>query len=218
MLAPASAVGVTDQRARFREIFCAATDAHGEQFEDHRPCDEALVRLGGEPEATGRPVDLGRARSRLTFALVPGLGWSCFEDFILPSELAAINHIEALGYQFTTIDVDPLSSSTHNASQIRDALLAMTDLQDGEKLVLIGYSKGVPDILETLVLYPEIVDRVAAVVSIAGAVGGCPLADGASDSLLDTFSQFARRRLSRRRRRGHRESQDVHTDGLVGAA
>ncbi|MGB5405760.1 MAG: hypothetical protein WBN43_03100 [Thiogranum sp.] len=190
MLAPASAVGVTDQRARFREIFCAATDAHGEQFEDHRPCDEALVRLGGEPQPTGRPVDLGRARSRLTFALVPGLGWNCFEDFILPSEIAAKTHVEALGYRFTAIDVDPLSSSTHNASQIRDALLAMTDLQDGEKLVLIGYSKGVPDILETLVLYPEIVDRVAAVVSIAGAVGGSPLADGASDFLLDTFSNL----------------------------
>lgn len=190
MLAPASAVGVTDQRARFREIFCAATDAHGEQFEDHRPCDEALVRLGGEPQPTGRPVDLGRSGSGLTFALVPGLGWSCFEDFILPSELAAINHIEALGYRFTTIEVDPLSSSTHNASRIRDALLAMTDLQDGEKLVLIGYSKGVPDILETLVLYPETVDRVAAVVGIAGAVGGSPLADGASDSLLDTFSSL----------------------------
>lgn len=190
VLVPASAVGVTDQRARFREIFCAATDAHGEQFEDHRPCDEALVRLSGEPEPAGRPVYLGKARSRLKFALVPGLGWNCFKDFILPSELSTIDHVEALGYQFTTINVDPLSSSTQNASQIRDALLGMTDVQGGEKLVLIGYSKGTPDILETLVLYPEILDRVAAVVSIAGAVGGTPLADDASDSLLDTLSSF----------------------------
>jgi pimeloyl-ACP methyl ester carboxylesterase len=190
VLVPASAVGVTDQRGRFREIFCAATDAHGKQFEDHRPCDEALVRLNGEPETTGRPVYLGSARSRLKFAMVPGLGWSCFKDFILPSEVSAIDHIESLGYQFTTIDVDPLSSSTRNASQIRDAVLDMTDVQGGEKLVLIGYSKGTPDILEALVLYPEIVDRVAAVVSIAGAVGGSPLADGASDSVLDTLGSL----------------------------
>ncbi len=190
MLAPASAVGVTDQRARFREIFCAATEAHGEQYEDHRPCEEALVRLGGEPEPTGRPVDLGRAKPGLKFALVPGLGWSCFKGFILPSKRDAKAHVESLGFQFTTLNVDPLSSSTHNASQIRDALLGMPDVQDEGKLVLIGYSKGTPDILETLVLYPEIVDRVAAVVSIAGAVGGSPLADDASDSLLGPFSKL----------------------------
>jgi pimeloyl-ACP methyl ester carboxylesterase len=122
--------------------------------------------------------------------MVPGLGWSCFEDFITPSGVDEIEHVEALGFQFTTINVDPLSSSTHNASQIRDALLGMPDVQDGGKLVLVGYSKGTPDILETLVLYPEIVDRVAAVVSIAGAVGGSPLADDASDSLLGPLSKL----------------------------
>ena len=142
------------------------------------------MRLNGEAETADRPVYLGSARTRLKFALVPGLGWSCFKDFILPSEISAIDHIESLGYQFTTINVDPLSSSTRNASQIRDAVLDMTDVQGEEKLVLIGYSKGVPDILETLVLYPEIVDRVAAVVSIAGAVGGSPLADGASVEII----------------------------------
>ena len=68
------------------------------------------------------------------------------------------------------------SSSTHNATLIRDALLA-ADLSPDEKVVLIGYSKGAPDILQALVEYPEIVRKVAAVVSIAGAVGGSPLTD-----------------------------------------
>ncbi|EDZ99433.1 conserved hypothetical protein [Burkholderia sp. H160] len=45
--------------------------------------------------------------------------------------------------------------------------------------MLIGYSKGAPDVLEALVAYPEIRSRLAAVVSAAGAVGGSPLADDA---------------------------------------
>jgi len=41
--------------------------------------------------------------------------------------------------------------------------------------VLVGYSKGVPDIFEFLADYPELVPRVDAVVSIAGAVNGSPI-------------------------------------------
>src|SRR4029078_10893507 len=41
-----------------------------------------------------------------------------------------------------------------------------------------GYSKGVPDIFEFLAGYPELVPRVDAVVSIAGAVNGSPIAGG----------------------------------------
>ncbi len=43
--------------------------------------------------------------------------------------------------------------------------------------MLVGYSKGVPDILEAVVAYPEIRQKVAAVVSVAGTVNGSPLAD-----------------------------------------
>jgi hypothetical protein len=58
------------------------------------------------------------------------------------------------------------------------------DLAPDERLVLVGYSKGTPDILEGLVAYPELRERVAAVVSIAGSVNGSPLADDASPSQL----------------------------------
>ena len=52
--------------------------------------------------------------------------------------------------------------------------------EDGPpRVVLVGYSKGAPDILEAIVNYPEIRPRVAAVVSAAGAVGGSPLANDA---------------------------------------
>ena len=95
----------------------------------------------------------------------------------------ALEHLQDLGYHTALIRVDGLSSSTNNARQIRDAVVAM-DLAPDERLVLVGYSKGTPDILEGLVTYPELAQRVAAVVSVAGAVNGSPLADDASPSML----------------------------------
>ncbi len=60
---------------------------------------------------------------------------------------------------------------------------ALTRLGE-EKLVLIGYSKGAPDLLEAVVTYPEIHPYIAAIVSIAGAVGGSPLANPAKEKDL----------------------------------
>lgn len=50
------------------------------------------------------------------------------------------------------------------------------------RLVLVGYSKGIADILEAVVAYPEIRRFVAAVVSAAGSVGGSPLANHVKQS------------------------------------
>ena len=45
VMVPASQAGVEEGRARFREIFCAVLEAHGEALPDYRPCDEALARV-----------------------------------------------------------------------------------------------------------------------------------------------------------------------------
>ncbi|AXF18713.1 hypothetical protein CUJ87_28660 [Paraburkholderia caledonica] len=88
------------------------------------------------------------------------------------------------------LDVDGLSSSAHNAHQIRDAIMAMQLSAGTAQLVLVGYSKGVADILEAVVAYPEIRSRVAAVVSAAGAVGGSPLANDAEQYQADMLRHF----------------------------
>jgi len=58
------------------------------------------------------------------------------------------------------------------------------------RLVLIGYSKGAPDVLEAVVAYPGIRSRVAAVVSAAGSVGGSPLANDAEQYQADLLQHF----------------------------
>ena len=179
---PAAGAGIDDQRGRFREILCAVDEAHGHELPEYRPCDEILHRFTDEPAGTGEPVYLGPARSKLRLAVVAGLGAECFGGFVSAFPFA-LEHLRGFGYQTASIRVDGLSSSTNNGRQIRDAVVAM-DLASDERLVLVGYSKGTPDILEGLATYPELAERVAAVVSVAGSVNGSPLADDAPESML----------------------------------
>lgn len=179
---PADGAGVDDQRGRFREILCAVDEAHGHELPEHRPCGDILHRFTDEPAGTGEPVRLGPARSKLRVAVVAGLGAECFGGFVSAFPLA-LERLRGLGYQTASIRVDGLSSSTNNGRQVKDAVVAM-DLAPDERLVLVGYSKGTPDILEGLATYPEMAQHVAAVVSVAGAVNGSPLADNAPESML----------------------------------
>src|ERR1700736_868192 len=48
---------------------------------------------------------------------------------------------------------------------------------DSRKYIVLGYSKGTPDVQEALANDPEAVQAVAAFVSVAGAAGGSPIAD-----------------------------------------
>ena len=85
----------------------------------------------------------------------------------------------SIEYDQFLIEVDALSGIERNAQQIRDAIMAMPEEPGPPRLVLVGYSKGMPDILEAVVRYPEIHGRIAAVLSAAGAVGGSALANDA---------------------------------------
>ena len=99
-------------------------------------------------------------------------------------------HVRRYGYDQVLLKVDALASTANNARQIRDALLAMPVESGPARLVLIGYSKGAPDILDALVTFPEIRSRVAAVVSAGGAVGGSPLANDAEEYHAELLRHF----------------------------
>lgn len=96
------------------------------------------------------------------------------------------SHVEQLGYEVTWIDVDGLSSSTRNAAKIRAAILERDESPD-RPIVLLGYSKGASDVLEASA-DPTVAARVAAVVSLGGAINGSPLADQASETWLDVLA------------------------------
>ena len=168
--------GVVDSRARFREVWCAIREDHGKHLPDDRPCDDALLRVGGEDAPTGRPVAIGSASGALRIVVVPGLFGECFRGTAAPLTDGLV-HLETHGYRTEIAWVNGRSSSGHNARQLREAFMA-TPLGPGQRLLVVAHSKGVVDALEALAAYPELVPRVAAVVSIAGAVNGSRLIEG----------------------------------------
>ncbi len=189
ILAPAASAGVRDARGRFREIYCAILSTRQQALPDHLPCETALTRVGVEPAGTGKPVDLGPSRRHLMAMIVPGIGYECFEPWLDPPGTVA-THVRHFGYDAALLRVDALSGTAHNARQVRDAVMALPEGPDGPYVVLIGYSKGAPDILEAVVGYPEIRSRVVAVVSAAGAVGGSPLANDAEQYQANLLQHF----------------------------
>jgi hypothetical protein len=186
-LVPISYAGISDERARFREIFCAIQRDHGSRFPDDRPCDAVLHHLADEPDATGKPVYLGAARLPLRFVIIPGLLEECVSSFIRPFSDAR-PHVESLGFKTDFIMVSGLGGSAHNAAQIQKAVAEMP-FPPGEKLVFIGYSKGATDVLEAVVRYPELRDRTSAVVTLAGIVSGTPIADDVPELLKQYADQ-----------------------------
>lgn len=180
-----------DARSRFREIFCAINADHGQDLPDYRPCDETLAEIGVEPPPGGLPVSLARSEADYLVLLVPGLGYPCIKAW-LDHDFSAPKHVAEYGYQVELLEVGGLASSAANAERIRDFIRALPADDADRPLILIGHSKGAPDILEALVRYPDVAEKVEAVVSYAGAVGGSPLADDARQSHLGLLTRVPR--------------------------
>jgi hypothetical protein len=181
--------GVTDDRGRFGEIFCTVLQQHGPSLPDYRTCDEALSHVAAPPPGPAHPVELGQSQRRLIAAVVPGIGYGCVADWLKSAPVAG-DHLRQFGYDVRLVKVDALSGTAPNARMIRDEIMAMPDEPGPPRLVLIGYSKGTPDILDAVVSYPEIRPHIAAVVSVAGAVGGSKVAEDASEGMADMMRFF----------------------------
>lgn len=182
VLVPVQKAGIRDGRTRFREIMTAVMADHGATLPGNRPTegDGILWRLAGEAAPTGRPVSLARSTAGLRLVLVPGLLAECVSQSSLLFDDARDN-ARAQGYPTTLVRTGGRLGSSRNAAIIRKAVLA---LPETEKIVFVTHSKGAVDVLEALVASPELVSRTAAVVSVAGAINGSPLADAFSDRLV----------------------------------
>jgi hypothetical protein len=189
-LVPASLAGVIDERYNFGQYYCQLNQQIGEQLPDYRPCEEALViPADGNARALKNPAHDPKVNQReFHFVAVPGLGWDCIRNYVADGSLLA--HIQSLGYRFTVVQAEGLSSSARNAELIHQHLIDNKLLHGGVEIIFLGYSKGVPDILEALQRYPEILPHAAAVISVAGAIGGSPLANTTSQETLQTALEW----------------------------
>lgn len=173
---PVRLAGVIDDRTRFRQIFCALNADHGARFPVRRTCHESLQQLAGEHAPPSRPLSLEPLRyaPSLHIVIIPGMLGQCVKHWVLPLQDAA-TYLQSQGYRVDTIDVGGRSSSEQNADTIARALPRL--LKPSERLLIIGYSKGMSDILETLAFHPEAIPPASAIVSLAGIVSGTPIAD-----------------------------------------
>ena len=159
--------GVRDLRGTFRATVCARLPASGP------PCEEVLLKLASEPPATPLPRADDLAR-RYRIAFVPGLFNECFEDLARPFEDVQ-EDLEARGFTVDYFAVAGRGSVAQNAARLAVHFVGLPE--DDRPLIVFAYSKGLVDLLDFMVRYPDLARPIAAVVSVAGASNGSPLAD-----------------------------------------
>jgi len=160
--------GVRDLRASYRTAVCSRLPA------DAPPCDEILFRTSPEvPDGLTAPVaDLAR-RYRIVF--VPGFLNECLEGLARPfSDVEEALRVG--GFRVDYLQVSGRGTSTANADRLARQLGALLPV-DPRPVVVFAYSKGLLDVLELVVRHPEVTRPIAAVVGVAGAAYGSPLAD-----------------------------------------
>ena len=112
--------------------------------------------------------------------VVPGIFSSCASD--APAFEKARTYLkEKQGVEAALLGV-PNNSSEDNGKAIAK-YLRDNWVNDQRKYILVGYSKGTPDIQTALALEPDIRDKVAAFIAVAGASGGSPVADALPQKL-----------------------------------
>jgi hypothetical protein len=171
----AGAPPITDQRPRFREIFCGLINENSEAQHRKIKCENYLWRLNDEKQGDRLSRPLPVHDPSLRIILVTGAFAECFPKMGMPYQDAAAR-VEKFGYRVDTIVVSGRSSSSYNAAMIAKTVDGL-ELKATERLILLGYSKGATDILHFLVDYPELAKKVTAVLSVAGVINGTPLAD-----------------------------------------
>ena len=166
-----------DGRARFRSLFCALVEASGDALGARNGCGALLWQLADEPAATTVRPPLPPLPERLRVFVVSGAFGDCRGTDTIPYD-EAITRLAAAGVRVQAVMVSGRSSAERNAAQLADAV-RVAGVTDDERVVMVGYSKGAIDILQLLVDFPDLAQRVAAVVSVAGPIYGSPLAETA---------------------------------------
>ncbi len=170
---PLRDAGIRDERLAFAEIFCAVLASTSDPDFADTACTDYLHLEGGFSE---KNIAIGIDPDRpLKLIFVPGFLGDCLARYATPFEDGRAL-LKQEGLDSELILVNGRASSEFNARTIVQRM-SEPDIASGPPVVLIGYSKGIADILEALPLLRGELTNLAAVVSVAGAVNGTPLAD-----------------------------------------
>lgn len=162
-----------DDAVRFANVFCSVLQTNPDGGE-WGPCSEYIETA---PE---KDVELKPINRDYRVLVVPGIFSSCAAD--APAfERGRAYLKDTYGVDAALLNI-PNNSSEDNAKTIAKYLREQWT-KDKRKFLLVGYSKGTPDIQTALATEPDIRAMVAAFISVAGASGGSPVADALPDRL-----------------------------------
>jgi hypothetical protein len=190
---PLTLAGIVDARSAFATVFAnelgTAGDSHAESWlHGVAPGQPASATLAGN-SAVARFAAHAASTSVL---IVGGLWDDCVSAQSVPfgdgiarsperSAVEAYRQYDDLGLRsIRLVPVPGRASSAANGQLLADAIRAEAAQSNVKRIVLIGYSKGVPDLLHALAQLQRdggVPRNLTAVISVAGAVMGTPLAD-----------------------------------------
>lgn len=162
------AAATGDVSASFGDTFCSVLKQHNPDGGTWGPCSQYIATPGRDD------LTLGALSNKYSVLIVPGILSSCVPD-TLAFEQGQKALKQKYGLDISLLPV-PNDSSDSNAKLITQ-YLQTHKLPDGKKYILIGYSKGTPDIQVALAQDPGLAAQVAAFITVAGASGGSEVAD-----------------------------------------
>jgi hypothetical protein len=181
----AAGSATVDQRAAFRDIFCATL---ARTAPEAGPCDAFLWRDPTEEPAAPRAEPPGPLRADWRVVMVSGYASDCVAPWFRMFGDAR-PRLSDMGIDVMDAPVAGLAGTEWNAAILAETLTGVAG-GPGKRTLVVGYSKGAADIIEMLGAYPEAAARVDAVVSISGSLGGAQLAQTAPQ-FLDALIEHA---------------------------
>jgi hypothetical protein len=202
---PLTMAGIVDERRSFAGLFEQELAAGGAGNRSR-----VGEWLHGASPSSGQRADLlvaidaafARRAASTSVLIVPGLFSDCFDAQSVPfgdgitrtrerSQTEAYRQYADLGLAgIRSIPIGGRASSVENGRLVADAIRAEASRPGVDRIVLVAYSKGLPDTLRALArLQAEggIPPSVSALVSVAGVVMGTPFADQ-FEGLFETMS------------------------------
>lgn len=199
---------------RFRNIFLDEALVHPDTVKHSRaPFPLRLVDPRSERERVARrmlrdiaddeitsemPAARAGSLSETTLVFAPGLLTGLLPSLAFQSVWPTMK--ERFGIRILAVDAHPMRGSEGNVADLENALehgIGVDSDPDGSfitaddnptppgDVILMGYSKGSPDILTLLARRPDLAPRIKAFIGWAGAVGGSYIANDIYDKIKD---------------------------------
>lgn len=172
---------------------------HDKRSDREKIADRFLKGLTAEDWELELPEPQHGDIKNTALVLCPGL----LSGLLHPGAHAFVEEAPALaeerGWRTLRADIHPFRGCEANEQDILDAidrgegfeadLTPVTDPEPPDRVWLLGYSKGGPDVLSFMVHHPEYADRIAGVFTWAGAMSGSYSADTIYQQIKDLDTQ-----------------------------